>query len=59
MCELQLKIPARCKRVHLGRRTNKARNMRNSRAERIDEQIQQEKENAHVSMSQLRASHPQ
>ena len=30
--------------------------MRNSRAERTDEQIQQDNENVHVSMSQLRAS---
>ena len=42
--------------THLGRRSNKATNMRNSRAERTDEQIQQDNGNVRVSMSQLRAS---
>ena len=49
-------MPARCEGAHLGRRTNKATNMRNSRVERTDEQIQQDNENVRVNMSQLRAS---
>jgi len=53
-------MPARRnKRVHFGRRTNKATYMRNSKAERTDEQIQQDNENVRVSMSQLRASQSQ
>ena len=49
-------MPARRKGVHLGRRTNKATNMRNRRVERTDEQIQQDNENVRVNMSQLGAS---
>lgn len=52
-------MQARRKGAHFGIRTNKATNMRNSRAERTDEQIQQDNENVRVSMSQLRASQSQ
>jgi hypothetical protein len=41
--------------VHLGCRTNKAINIRNSKVQRTDEQIQEENENVRVNMLQLRA----
>ncbi|XP_015609192.1 uncharacterized protein LOC107274496, partial [Cephus cinctus] len=58
---LRLKVgsPNNVRGAHLGCRTNKATNMRNSRAERTDEQIQQDNEIMRVSMSQLRASQSQ
>ena len=49
-------MSARRKGAHLGHQTNKATNMRHSRAERTDEQIQQDNANMRVTMSQLRAS---
>ena len=50
------KMPARRKGAHLGRRSNKATNMRNSRAERTGEKNPKDNENVRVTMSQLRAS---
>lgn len=52
-------MPARRQGANLGPRTNRATNMRNKRAQRIDEQIQQDNANILVSMVQLRESQSQ
>lgn len=49
-------MPARRNGSDLGRRTTRSTDMQNRRAQRTDEQIQQDNEDMRVHMAQLRES---
>ncbi|GFY18828.1 ATP-dependent DNA helicase [Trichonephila clavipes] len=52
-------MPRKRKGADLSRSTSKARNLRNSRSERTEEQIQQQNTDARVRMAQLHQEEPE